>query len=129
MENIERQSREKDLHIDFSRSSKEEKWNGIYADEGKLMVLLGGKDYCALDMVSPFMGMFADRCCNETSTAVTTHLFVSYVDVMQISLFYNAYPTMWNEERLKKLQGKINLFKNQSVSLYAKHKASALRTK
>ena len=53
------------------------------------MGMLEAKDFRSVDMVSPFMGMFLDRCCDEASIAPTTNVFVQYVDVMKMALSYD----------------------------------------
>ena len=128
LEHIQRESPAKGLHIDFSRSGKGFNWNGIYVEDGKLMGMLESKDYRSLDMVSPFMGMCTDRCCDEVSGALTTRLFVRYVDLMQKALSYNTNPVIWNKHRLQELEQMIKLFKIEAVSLYSKYQASELCT-
>ena len=124
---IEKSSPASNLRIDFSNSTKGSNGNGLYVEDGKLVGMLEAKDYRCIDMVSPFIGMFADRCCDEVSTAVTTELFVSYVEIMQISLSYNNC-LLWNEEKVRDLERRIEAFKAKSVSLYGSHHVSELCT-
>ena len=111
LEDIQRESPAKGLRTDFSISGKGLNWNGIYVEDGKLMGMLESKNYRSLDMVSPFMGKFTDRCSDEVPSALTTRLFVRYVDLMQKALSYNTNPVIWNEYILQELELMIKLFK------------------
>lgn len=118
----------KGLRIDFSTSSKESFGSGLYVDDGKLVGMLEAKDYKVIDMVSPFIGMLVDRCCDEVTKAPTTNLFVMYVDIMQMAMSYNGNSMLWTEEMICKLERKIELFKENALCLYGKYHASKLRT-
>ena len=124
---IQRVSPATNLRIDFSNSSKGESGNGLFVEDGKLIGMPEAKEYRSIDMVPPFIGMFADRCCDEVSTAVTTKLFVCYVDLMQISLSYNRSP-LWKEAKVKDLERRIKTFKQRAVSLYSSYQTSEFCT-
>lgn len=89
--------------------------------------MLQGKDYKSLDMVFPFIGMFLDRCCDEVHLALSTTVFVQYVDIMQSALSYDNNPS-WTESRVRSLEKKIKSFKSNALSLYSGHHPFSLRT-
>ena len=124
---IQRVSPAKDLRIDFS-NAKGSFGSGLYVEDGKLVGMLEAQDYKAIDKISPFIGMIADRCCDEVVTAPTTTLFVQYVDIMQISMSYNCNSGAWTEDRISELERKIEIFKKNALSLYGTYHASALCT-
>ena len=118
----------KGLRIDFSTSSTKNYGSGLYGEDGKLIGMLEGKDYKAVDMVSPFIGMLVDRCCDEVRSAPTTNLFVQYTDIMQMALSYNNNSLSWTEERICKLENMIKKFKSNALTLYGAYQASTLCT-
>ena len=118
----------KGLRIDFSTSTTSYYGSGLYVDDGKLVGMLEGKDYKSIDMVSPFIGMVVDRCCDEVSSAPTTNLFVQYVNVMQMALSYNNHSMSWTEQKVKRLEDMIRTFKWNALSLYGSYHASMLCT-
>ena len=71
------------------------------------MGMLESKYYWSLDMVSPLMGIFADRFWDEILSALITRLFVLYVDLTQKAISYSNNPVIWNEQRLLQLDQMI----------------------
>ena len=79
-------------------------------------------------MISPFIGMVADRCCGEQSRAPTTNVYVQYVEIVQMAMSYNNNTTPRTEERICKLEKMIIAFKKNALSLYGNYHASKLCT-
>ena len=127
LSHIQTTSPAKGLRIDFS-TSKGSYGSGLFVEDGKLVGMLEAHDFKVIDMVSPFIGMLVDRCCDEVVTAPTTTLFVQYVDIMQISMSYNYNSSAWTEDMICRLEKMIQLFKKNAVNLYGNHHASALCT-
>lgn len=125
---IQTHSPAKGLRIDFSTSGKGSFESGLYGENGKLVGMLEAKDYKAIDMISPFIGMLVDRCCDEVATAPTTTLYVQYVDIMQMSMSYNNNSMSWTEDSISTLEKKITLFKRNALNLYGTYHASKLCT-
>ena len=88
---IEKTDPAKGLRINFITGGKRDE-NGLLGEDGKLFGMPQGRNYRSIDIVSAFIGIFADRCCSEISMAVTTEVFVLYIDIMQMSLSYNHSP-------------------------------------
>ena len=115
------------LRIDFSSTSKGENGNGLYAKDGKLIGILEGKDYRSVDAVFPFIGMFTDRCCGEHSSALSTNLFVQYVELMQITTS-SKESTQWSHAKIDDIERRIKRFKKDALQLYGDHHSSQLCT-
>ena len=129
LSHIQRYSPISGVRIDFSKGGSDGNEKGLYGPEGNVIGMLEGKDYRNLDMVFPFVGMFLDRACGETTTAVSTNLFVMYVEIVQESLSYTPDgTTMWNENKVLSLEKKIRMFKNMANRLYSTHQKSELCT-
>lgn len=126
LKSMQKESPAKGLRIDFSSRGKGELWNGLFKAEG-LMGMLEGKDYKNLDMVSPFLGMFVDRCCGETSRAPNTSVFVQYVDLMQSCLRIGRQPE-WSRRQVEKLRKRICSFKKDTIALFADFQKSHFAT-
>lgn len=91
LQSIESESPARGLHIDFSSKGKGAVYNGLFKSEG-LIGLLEAKDYRNVDMVSPFISMYVDRCCGETSLAPNTRVAVQYVDIIHLCLRLGLQP-------------------------------------
>lgn len=129
LSHIQRYSPARGLKVDFSKGGASGHEKGLYGAEGNLIGMLEGTDYRSLDIVFPFVGMFVDRCTDEIQTAVSTKLFVLYVEVMQSAMSYDSHMQVtWNEASVIKLEQKIRLFKKKAVELYANFQPSGLCT-
>ena len=124
---IEESSPSSGLRVDMSRSDKGDHGNGLFNSDGNLVGMLEAKDYRSLDMVSPFIGMFLDRCSDEVNEAPTTNLYVQYVELMQMALSHDNC-TSWTEERIQLLEQRIIKFKDDARMLYQEFHPSGLCT-
>ena len=124
---IEAHSPAKGLHIDFSNDENHEQGNGLYRKDGRLAGMLEGKDYKCLDLVSPFMGMFVDRCCEERVLCPTTKFFTQHADLVANILCYNSNST-WNIKKIHQLEIDIKSFKEKALQLYGGYSVSELCT-
>ena len=79
-------------------------------------------------MISPFIGMVANKCCGEEVVAPTTNVFVQYVNIMQMAMSYNNNTASWTEKRMFKLEKMIKVFKRNASNLYGTYHASHLCT-
>lgn len=127
LSHIQSTSPARSMRIDFSKRDKGMNGNGLYNAEGKLIGMLEANDYKSIDKVSPFMGMYFDRCSDETDEAPTTSVFVQYVDIMQMAMSYDTC-TSWTESRIQEIERRIRKFKNDTRELYGKFHPSSLST-
>ena len=127
LSHVQRSSPAKGFRVDFSASCKGESGNGLYGDDGKLIGMLEAKDYKSVDMIFPFIGMFSDRCCGESSIAPCTNLFVEYVDLMQMTMSYRG-TKQWTRSKIETLEKMIEQFKNHATDLFGDHQRSRFRT-
>ena len=115
--------------IDFSKGGSSGNEKGVYGSDGNLIGMLEGKDYRNLDVVFPFVGMFVDRLCDETSTAVSTKVFARYVDMLQTCLNKKSREALMGDDtRIRNLEQQIRVFKKMATKLYGPFHASKLGT-
>ena len=96
LSHMERTSPSQNLRIDFSVGKDYS--SGLFGEDGKLIGMLEAKDYKSVDMISPFIGMFVDRCCGKDNGFVNTRVFVLYADMVSMMLCYDKDP-IWNEKK------------------------------
>lgn len=126
---IQRYSPAKGLKIDFAKGGTAGDEKGLYGAEGNLIGMLEGKDYRQVDTIFPFIGMFLDRCSDEVHSALSTNVFVLYVEIMQTAVSNNSPDgTSWNEMAVQKLEQKIAVFKKKATDMYATFQPSKLCT-
>lgn len=129
LSHIQRYSPIPGSRVDFSKGGSSGHEKGLYGSEGKLIGMLEGKDYRNLEMVFPFVGAFLDRACDEVVTAVSTKLFVIYVEIVQESLSYTPDgSSTWNEIKVSALERKIEKFKDMARVHYSAFQPSKLCT-
>ena len=86
LSHVQRYSPMNGARVDFSKGGSSGSEKGLYGPDGKLIGMLEGKDLRNVDMIFPFVGALLDRTCNEVESALSTKLFVTYVEIVQESL-------------------------------------------
>ena len=74
MQEVEQTSKGYGIHVDYSKGVVGPRLNGFFTENG-IIGMLEGKDYEAMDIVSPFLGAILDMCWGEQDNAPITRTY------------------------------------------------------
>ena len=126
LQEVEQTSKGHGIHVDYSKGVVGPRLNGFFTENG-IIGMLEGKDYEAMDIVSPFLGAILDMCCGEQDNAPITRTYTKYSEILN---FVNRSWLLpgWDDASLRKLKSMIKSFKEVARMTFEKYQVSGMGT-